>query len=501
MALSASLTLARSRKISEIDPRLYGSFVEHLGRCVYHGIYDPSHITADVDGFRHDVLDLVHELGVSVVRYPGGNFVSGYHWEDGIGPRDKRPRRLDLAWAALETNQFGTDEFMCWAKKAGVEPMMAVNLGTRGIEAACNLLEYCNFPGGTYWSDLRRANGVADPYNVKLWCLGNEMDGPWQIGHKTADEYGRLAAETAKAMKWIDPSLELVACGSSNRAMPTFGAWERTVLEHTYEYVDYISLHTYYGRKENDTPAFLAQSLDMDHFIDEVVAACDYVQAIKRGKKPINLSFDEWNVWFASDDAGPAPEKWTIAPPHSEGAYTLEDALLVGCMLITLMRHADRVKVACLAQLVNVIAPVMTSNSGPAWRQTIFYPFMHAAQYGRGEALEIDLSSPAYANPTFDQVPYLEAAATHDPAGETVTLFAVNRSETEPLLLNADARDLDGYHVVEHILLSADDRQAANTQAQPDRVSPRTSQDARLESGVLSATLPPLSWNVIRLQR
>ena len=501
MARSASLTLARSRKISDIDPRVFGSFIEHLGRAVYTGIYEPSHITADSDGFRGDVLDLIRELGVTVVRYPGGNFVSGYNWEDGIGPRGKRPRRLDLAWFTLETNQFGTDEFMCWSNKAAVQPMLAVNLGTRGMDAARDLVEYCNFPGGTYWSDLRRAYGSPEPYNVKLWCLGNEMDGPWQIGHKTADEYGRLAAETAKVMKWVDPTIELVACGSSNRAMPTYGAWERTVLEHTGDTVDYISLHTYYGNPGNDTPDFLARSLDMDRFISEVAATCDSVQARQRSKKRINLSFDEWNVWFHSSAADEAQEKWTIAPPRGEDSYTLEDALLVGSMLITLLRHADRVKIACLAQLVNVIAPIMTVPGGPAFRQAIFYPFLHASRYGRGEALDVAAASPTYANDEFDQVPYLDAVATRDPAQDTLTVFAVNRSLTEPLVLSADARDFAGYHVLEHILLNHSDAKAANTAANPDNVRPHTGGDARLDEGQLTATLPPLSWNVIRLGR
>jgi alpha-L-arabinofuranosidase len=501
MSLNASLTLTPSRKISDIDPRLYGSFIEHLGRAVYTGIYDPGHPTADADGFRRDVIDMIREMGVSVVRYPGGNFVSGYTWEDGIGPRDQRPVRLDLAWFTRENNQVGTDEFLRWCAAANTEPMLAVNLGTRGIDAARSLVEYCNFPGGTYWSDLRKANGAADPYNVKLWCLGNEMDGPWQIGAKTAEEYGRLACETAKTMKWVDPSIELVACGSSNRSMPTFGAWEETVLMHTYEHVDYISLHTYYGNTDNDTSDFLARSLDMDHFISSVAATCDHVQARKRGKKQVNLSFDEWNVWFHSHVSDQSIPKWSFARPLLEDIYTLEDAMVVGCMLITLLRHADRVKVACLAQLVNVIAPIMTVPGGPAWRQTIFYPFMHAARYGKGQALDVEVVSPAYPNKQFDQVPYLESVATFDPDGQSVTLFAVNRSLDEPLLIQADARDLAGYKVVEHLVLTGKDKLAANTIDHPDAVVPHANGDARLDAGTLCASLPPLSWNVVVLKK
>ncbi len=262
----AELIVDKAYTIGEVDKRLYGSFVEHLGRAIYGGVYEPGHPTADEHGFRQDVIDLVKGLKVPIIRYPGGNFVSGYNWEDGIGPKENRPRRLELAWRTIETNEVGVNEFVTWANKVDAEVMMAVNLGTRGIDAARNLVEYCNHPQGTYWSDLRRAHGYAEPHRIKVWCLGNEMDGPWQIGHKTAHEYGRLAAETAKVMKWVDPSIELVACGSSNRGMRTFPEWEATVLEHTYEYVDYISLHTYYGNRENDLGNFLAKSLDMDEF-------------------------------------------------------------------------------------------------------------------------------------------------------------------------------------------------------------------------------------------
>ena len=279
---TATIKIDKDFHIAEIDPRLYGSFVEHLGRCVYTGIYEPSHPQADEQGFRNDVLDLVRELKVPIIRYPGGNFVSGYNWEDGVGPREQRPRRLELAWRMIETNEVGIDEFVAWTKKAGAEVMQAVNLGSRGVDAARDLVEYCNHPGGTYWSDQRIRNGSREPYRIKTWCLGNEMDGAWQIGHKTAEEYGRLACEAAKVIKLVDPGIELVACGSSYIAMPTFPQWEATVLEHTYEHVEYISLHTYYRLKENDVANFLAQSLNMDQYIKTVAATWPGVRRITR---------------------------------------------------------------------------------------------------------------------------------------------------------------------------------------------------------------------------
>jgi alpha-L-arabinofuranosidase len=503
MTHTAKITLHPEYQIGEVDPRIYGSFLEHLGRAIYGGIYEPGHPTADENGFRGDVLALVKELNAPIVRYPGGNFVSGYRWEDGVGPAEARPRRLDLAWNTTESNEIGVNEFVEWCQKAGTAPMMAVNLGTRGPDAARNLVEYCNHPGGTYWSDLRKSHGAPDPHRIQLWCLGNEMDGPWQIGHKTADEYGRVALETAKVMKWVDPGLELVACGSSHRGMPSFAAWEATVLEHTYEQVDYISLHTYYGNRNNDTAGFLARSLDMDQFISSVVATCDYVRAKKRSRKVMHLSFDEWNVWHhIADWAQALARPWQEAPPLLEEVYNFEDALLVGCMLITLLRHADRVKIACMAQLVNVIAPIMTVTGGGCWRQTIFYPCYHASRFGRGVVLDLHVRSPHYADPELGPVPYLEAVATFDPETEALTVFAVNRSQDEALTLESAGLDLKDYSVVEHISMTHDDLKASNTRDNPDRVVPRHDRGtAVIDGSQLKAALSKLSWNVIRLAR
>ncbi|WP_079912604.1 alpha-N-arabinofuranosidase [Paenibacillus sp. 32352] len=497
----ATMILDKDFIISSIDKRIYGSFVEHLGRAVYEGIYEPEHPLADEQGFRKDVIELVKELNVPLVRYPGGNFVSGYNWEDGVGPKENRPRRLELAWRTIETNEIGTNEFADWAKKANTEVNMAVNLGTRGIDAARNLVEYCNHPSGSYWSDLRISHGYKEPHKFKTWCLGNEMDGPWQIGHKTAEEYGRLACEAAKVMKWVDPTIELVACGSSNRGMKTFADWEATVLDHTYDHVEYISLHTYYGNKDNDTANFVARSLDMDAFIRSVTAICDYVKAKKRSKKTINLSFDEWNVWYHSHDADRKLDPWQIAPPQLEDVYTFEDAILVGCMLITLLKHSDRVKIACMAQLVNVIAPIMTQKGGEAWKQTIFYPYMHTSVYGRGVALNPIVSSPKYDSKDFTDVPYLESTAVYNEEKDELVIFAVNRHLTESLLLECDVRSFNDYQVVEHIVLEDDDVKARNMVNQSNRVAPHNRGNAQVKDGRIEASLSKFSWNVIRLAK
>jgi len=501
MSKKAKIIIDKDYKISKIDERVYGSFVEHLGRSVYGGIYELGHPMADEMGFRKDVLELVRELKVPIVRYPGGNFVSGYNWEDGVGPKESRPRRLDLAWRTIETNEVGTNEFAEWAKLAGADVMMAVNLGTRGADAARNLVEYCNHPGGSYWSDLRKSHGYEQPHNFKVWCLGNEMDGPWQICSKTAQEYGRIACESAKVMKLVDPTIELVACGSSNKYMPTFAQWEATVLEHTYDQVDYLSLHHYYGNHDDDAQNYLAGSLSMDAFIKSVIATCDYIKAKKGSKKTIKLSFDEWNVWFHSNESDKKIEPWSIAPPQLEDIYNFEDALMVGCLLITLLKNSDRVKMACMAQLVNVIAPIMTSNGGGAWRQSIFYPYLHTSLYGRGYALNVIVNSPVYDSKDYTDVPYLETIAVVNEENEELTIFAVNRDMDDSMIIDCDIRNFSRYMVVEHIVLENNDKHAVNTESNQDNVVPHKNGNAQVRDGYLYAQLPRFSWNVIRLKK
>ncbi|GEK60182.1 alpha-N-arabinofuranosidase [Marinococcus halophilus] len=495
----ASVIVDKDFVISKVDERIYGSFIEQLGRAVYGGIYEPDHEQADEHGFRQDVLQLVRDLQVPIVRYPGGNMVSAYNWEDGVGPREERPRRLELAWSTIETNEVGTNEFADWAAKAGTDIMMAVNLGTRGIDAARNLLEYCNHPGGTYYSELRKSHGYEQPHHIKTWCLGNEMDGPWQIGGKTADEYGRLAYETAKAMKTVDPSIELVSCGSSNSAMPTFPEWEATTLSHTYEFADYISLHQYYGNHENDTANFLAKSLDMDQFIRTVISTCDYIKAKKRSKKTINLSFDEWNVWFHSTEADKQLESWQVAPPQLEDVYNFEDALLVANMMHTLINHADRVKMACMAQLVNVIAPIMTENQGRAWKQTIYYPYYYLSVYGRGKALQPIIHSDKYDSREFTDVAYLDSAVVLNEEHNELVLFMTNRHLEASLAVSYDLRSFEQAEVVEHIVLEHDDPKAVNTK-EKEEVAPHSRGNAVLEDKQLQAELPRMSWNMVRLR-
>jgi len=494
---SARLILRPDAVVGPINRRLFGSFVEHLGRCVYTGIYEPGHPSADADGFRTDVLDLVRELGVTTIRYPGGNFVSSYRWEDGVGPRESRPVRLDLNWHSTETNEFGTDEFMKWAGIAGVEPMMAVNIGTRGTAEALDLLEYCNHPRGTALSDYRRANGAEEPYNVRMWCLGNEMDGPWQVGQMTPEQYGRAALDMARTMHKFDSSLELVACGSSGTSMPTFGTWERVVLEHTFDEVDFISAHAYYELEGDDLASFLASGVDMDRFINTVVAAADEVAAARGSDKQIAISFDEWNVWYISHDWAPGTEDWPVAPPLLQDVYSVADAVVVGDLLITLLRHADRVKAASLAQLVNVIAPIMTEPGGRAWRQTTFYPFALTTQLAGTTVLESAVDVPSHTTAKHGEAPLVNAVATWD--GErTVTVFATNRDPQAAHDISVDVSALGFPEDVSVTVLTDADPLAVNTADAPDRVVP-TSGSAVVADGVVTVTLPAVSWSAVQV--
>lgn len=500
--MRATGTVHSAYAVGTVDGRIYGSFIEHLGRAVYTGIFEPEHSTADANGMRQDVIDLVRELDVPVVRYPGGNFVSAYNWEDGIGPREERPVRLDLAWHSAESNHVGIHEFADWAQAAGTEMMLAVNLGSRGLDGARSFLEYVNHPGGSYWSDLRRENGREAPWGVKIWCLGNEMDGPWQIGQKTADEYGRLAFETAKAMRAFDPSIELVVCGSSSPRMPTYPDWEATVLDYTYDTVDYISLHLYFDYDTGNTADFLAESARLDDYIGTVAGVIAYTKAKKRSQKDVYISFDEWNVWYHSREADKAllagENGWPHAPALLEDVYTFEDALLVGCMINTFIRRSDVVKIACLAQLVNVIAPIMTVPGGEAWRQATFYPFLFASRYGRGRALKLALDVPSYATSFAKNVPYLDVSAIEAETDGALTFFIVNRHQSEAIELDIAVEGFGTRRVVFDQVIEGHDLKATNG-PQGETVAPKDAVGSSVLDGRLKATVSPLSYRVIRL--
>lgn len=497
---AAKITIDPAFTVGPVRRRTFGAFVEHLGRCVYTGIFEPGHPKADEDGFRTDVLDLTRELGVSTVRYPGGNFVSGYRWEDGVGPAEARPARLDLAWHSTDPNLVGVDEFAKWSVKAGVEPMMAVNLGTRGTQEAVDLLEYCNIDGGTAFSEERKANGAAEGYGIKMWCLGNEMDGPWQIGHKNAPEYGRLAADAARAMRMVADDLELVVCGSSAPGMPTFGEWERVVLTETYELVDLISAHQYF-EDFGDLQEHLSAGQRMEAFIRDIVAHIDHVKSVKKSTKQVNISFDEWNVWHASRDESKVPtgKDWPVAPVLLEDRYTVADAVVVGDLLITLLRNTDRVHSASLAQLVNVIAPIMTEPGGRSWKQTTFHPFALTSRHAKGTVLQLAVDSPLLSGGKTAEFDALSAVATFDRDSGEAVVFAVNRSATDSLSLAAAVSGLGDVRIVEAVTYANKDPYWQATADDSTSVLPGENVSVKLDGGRLTAELPAVSWSMIRL--
>jgi alpha-L-arabinofuranosidase len=497
----ASLYVDSRRTIGPLDRNLFGSFLEHLGRAIYEGVYDPGSPLADANGFRKDVMDEVRRLGVPIIRYPGGNFVSGYNWLDGVGPKQDRPVVLDKAWNSLETNQFGTNEFMAWCKAAGTAPLMGLNLGTGTAEEAAALVEYCNADKGTKWSELRRKHGYEQPYKVQHWCLGNEMDGPWQIGHMSATDYGMKAQDAARQMHAVDPSLKLIACGSSGPGMPTYLEWDREVLEQCYEYVDALSLHRYIGNTKEETgedsSKYVAMNLSMEKQIAETLAVCDLVQGHHRSPKRLWLSFDEWNVWYRARSGDFLNGHGKFAPHLLEEPYNLEDALLVGGFLNTLMRHADRVKLACLAQLVNVIAPIMTNSTG-LFRHSIYYPYSWALQFARGHVLDVLVDSPTYDVAGMGQVPYLDAVATLDPQDGKAALFVLNRDLNKPHVVEVNWQERAPGKVQTANILTGNDLKAGNSFEAPNRVAPQPFDEPSTSGGKTRFEAPPRSYIAIQ---
>jgi len=513
---TAKIEISKNFTVGKTDDRLFGSFVEHMGATVYNGIYEPGHKSSDENGFRNDVLDLIKELKLTQIRYPGGNFVSGFNWEDSVGPLEERPVRLDLAWKAIEPNTFGLNEFMHWIRKIPSKPMMTVNLGTRGVDAARNLLEYCNYKGGTYYSDLRIKHGVNEPHDIKIWCLGNEVDGAWQIGAKTADEYGRLAFETGKVMKWLDPGIELIVAGSSTNRMKEFPRWDKTVLMHTYEIADFISLHHYVDKKSSfseidnsslinndkpvylNTPEYLARTLYVERQIYDIIATCDYVKSVKRSNKTMYLAFDEWNVIADKKHEGFDYKPWEIGSPIDCGAHSMEDALAFASMMMAIMRRADRIKIACQSLLVNTGPLIVARKNGTAWRNTIFYPFMHLSLFGRGNVLQSITKTPAYGTYEFISVPIVDDLVVYNEENNELNVFVVNRSD-EPVALTTDLRDFACHGLKEHIVMEHENLNASNTENKPFEVIPSTAADStKINGGYAESLIKPFSWNVIR---
>ncbi len=429
----ARITVDTTRVIGDIDPKIYGNFVEHLGRCVDGGVFQEGSPLADANGYRKDVLDAVKGLNVGLLRWPGGNFSSNYHWQDGIGPRDQRPPRLEMAWGTIESNRFGTHEFLQYAEMLGTEPYICANLGTGSWLEAQQWVEYCNFAGDTGITRQRKQTGRAQPWKVKYWGLGNEMDGPWQMGHRSADDYGKFALEAAKLMKWTDASIKLIAAGSSNYGSGVdWIGWNRTVLEYLKRYVDYISLHLYVGNTANNFGEFMASSMELDQRIKTTEGVINAALASEPRDRRIYIAWDEWNVWYRA--RGESQRGRNIL----EERYNLEDALVISTFLNSFLNHAHILKIANMAQLVNVIAPIFTNDQG-LFLQTIYYPLQLFAANSKGKALNLRVETPQYTSRRFGDVPYLDTSAALD--NGTLVVNVTNRHQTQDIVADVDIAD------------------------------------------------------------
>lgn len=438
-AQNARIKIDLDRTIGQVDKNIYGNFVEHLGRCVYGGLYDTASALSDKKGFRKDVMAAVKELHPTIIRYPGGNFVSNYNWLDGVGPKSERIPRLELAWYTLEPNKFGTNEFAEYCKTIGAEPYFSVNMGTGTIEEARRWVEYCNVKEGPYYAELRKKHGYPEPHNIKYWSLGNEMDGPWQMGHMNAEDYSKKAREAAKLMLRTSPEIKLIAAGSSNyREGSDPDHWNQTILHELRDVIDYLALHIYVGNPDSNYYNFISTPLVLEQRTKIVkgMIAREMQTANRPNRDPIYIAWDEYNVWYRARRGASARGKNAL-----EERYNLEDALVIAGFLNAFIRNADVVKMANMAQLVNVIAPIFTNENG-MFRQTIFYPLQLFANHVYGTSLDVFVDSKTYNTNKFflglgetttqqNNVPYLDVSATYRD-GE-ITLCVVNRNKDEAI--------------------------------------------------------------------
>ncbi len=491
--LTARILIDPERVIAPISPLLFGGFVEHMGRCVYEGIYDPASPLADERGYRKDVMAALKDQGYTVIRYPGGNFLSGYNWLDGIGPKDRRPRRRELAWQSTETNQFGTNEFVEFCKSINVAPMLGVNMGTGTIQAAADMVEYCNAPTGTYYADLRASHGYRDPHAVKYWCVGNEMDGPWQMGHLDAAAYGNKALEAAKLMKWHDPTIQTVLCGSSSEGMPTYPEWDRTALEIAWEHMDFHSMHYYAGNRDNDTSSFLASAVTFENYINTLEGTLRYVKAKRRSKHDVFLSWDEWQVWYKGD---PLQGDWTEAPHLAEEMYNLEDALVVAQWLNVFLRKSHILKIACVAQIVNVISWLHTRTDG-LLKHPSYYVFKSVSNLARGDALDVSVKAPSLETKLYGVVPVLDVSASYNPETREGATFVVNRSQTDSVTVEFDWAGDESVAITSVTQIAGNDPKELNTWDEPHRLVARSVAAPSVEKGRATLTVPPLSFTAL----
>ena len=535
MAKQAKVTIDPAYKVGKIEERLYGSFLEPIGDFVVGGIYNPGHPTADEQGFRRDVLDAIHNFNVPAIRLPGGNFISGWNWKDSIGPIEERRAHLDLAWKQYEKNLVGLDEYLQWAAKTGAEPMFTLNLGTGTVEDALHCVEYTNHPGGTYWSDLRKKNGHEDPYGVKVWYLGNEMDGPWQIAsfEKDPKGYGIKAYETAKVLKFMDPSVETAVCGSSSPALAHYPEWERIALEECYPLMDYLSIHYYHWAPDGDYAAFFNGAELFEQFLNTEIAICDYVQAKYRHPKKMMISFDEYGINFSRQEKLQHGHQGHI-PLSSYGEFTdrrkeapfreflpdaagqarpprgnqMLDALGLSSVLFILLRHADRVKIGCMT---GGLRGAISFDHDHTWNGAAYYPFYQLRTYGRGQSILPAVESPVFDAEGFDldnfhaaqdakDIPYIDAVAAFDEEKGEAAVFIINRSWEEDMEVKLDVRGFEGYQLLEHQELYCYDSEAVNS-FEKQEIAPRVNPETKMDGGVVTFPAKKLSFNMLRFKK
>ena len=530
----ATMTVHPDFRIGEISGRLFGAFLEPIGSMVNGSMFNPKHPTADEQGLRRDFYEALKESGLPAVRLPGGNFVSGWQWKDSIGPMDQRKTHLDMAWFQYIRNDVGHDEYLQWAEKAGTEAIYTVNLGTGTLQDAADCVEYTNFEGGTFWSDLRKKNGHEKPYGVKTWCLGNEMDGPWQIASWEKDPrgYGVLAHETSKAMKWVDPSIETIACVSSSPFLNHYPDWDLSVLEECYSAVDYISLHHYHSAPPDLPQGLMAGYQAYEDYIRTEIALCDFVKTKLRSKKTMMLALDEYasmirprgemhlgmggrqnaemfNVFqpgrqYVRHD----PDDWSTRrnPPRD---HEMRQALgLTGTMLV-MLNHADRVKIGCAT---GGLAALCCTDREHVWKGATYYPYTQMIRWAKGESLRCEISCETYDVPGyaiddmnqyggFTGVQTIQAAAALNEAAGEMTVFVINADAAEEQELKLDARGFEGWQFAEHIEMFAEDPEAQNTWDHPDRILPVRNTETKAEKGIVTARLKKESWNVLRFTK
>lgn len=535
MLKTAKVTVHPDYKIAKVEKRLFGAFLEPIGNWVYGGIYNPKHPSADEMGFRQDILEAVREFGMPAVRLPGGNWISGWEWKNSIGPMENRKVQLDLAWFQIEPNIVGLDEYLEWTKRANTEPMFTINLGTDDLKSAAHLVEYCRHEGGTYWSELRKKYGHPEPYPIKIWYLGNEMDGHWQIGswEKNPVGFGILTHEVSKVIKWIDCKAETVLSGVSDYSKH-FPEWLMEALEQCYESVDYVSVHYYHSAPEGDIASYLNVSSVIEEHLRAIFAICDYLQAKIGTPKKMYISFDEYGVMFGRQgevtygrrgwkDASKVfmqfrPREENVFIKHEPDkfvrrrrtSYQMLEALGVASILLTFIRNADRIKIGCMT---GGLGGAIAFDGEHVWKNASYYPYYQMNRLAAGGMSIL----PVVDGPTFNTQQYalndfnqchsyedvqaIEAAAVHHEEKGEVDVFIINRSVEDDIEVSLDVRGFEGYELVEHVEMYTDDITKGNSFESPEVIVPTLNTKTRMEDGKVIALTRKLSWNVIRLSK